>query len=238
MADNTENIKMAIGGGLYWARKGTALPTDVPTEQNPLPSTFKRLGFCSADGISLDNSVDTTEIPGWPNGTTVRTSTSNGKVDAAVEFYEQNTETGRLWYAKEREADGSYVMDASYFGEEFVLLVNTIDTVRRTQELYVFPNAQLSARGQITLNHTTVTGYNATITARYSDEVGGEYKRFEGDWTPKSATPSNGGGTMPQEYWGSYHGQPSVEMGGDFPFGSDLFWNDNTKTWQGSNPAE
>ena len=61
-APNTRNVSAAqpkVGGGVYWAPLGTALPVDASTLMSTL-TAFKSLGYISDAGItpSRDTSID------------------------------------------------------------------------------------------------------------------------------------------------------------------------------------
>ncbi len=67
---NTANVTAAkpkIGGGVWRAPIGTALPTDAATE---LAEAFESLGYISADGLTNTNFSEKETIQDW-SGTTV-----------------------------------------------------------------------------------------------------------------------------------------------------------------------
>ena len=57
----TSNVVAAkpYGGGIYWAPKGTALPTDTSTA---LAAAYLPLGYISSDGIQPEHSAASTNI--------------------------------------------------------------------------------------------------------------------------------------------------------------------------------
>ena len=62
MADlETANVVAAkpYGGGIYWAPKGTALPTDSSTA---LAAAYLPLGYISSDGITPEHAAQSTNI--------------------------------------------------------------------------------------------------------------------------------------------------------------------------------
>ena len=54
--------KPKVGGAVYWAPYGTALPTDATTALN---AAFKCLGFVSEDGLTNENSPETEDVKAW-----------------------------------------------------------------------------------------------------------------------------------------------------------------------------
>lgn len=61
--------KPKVGGALFRAPAGTALPTDAVTA---LAEAYKCLGYVSEDGVTNSTSIDSDEVKAW-GGDTVLT---------------------------------------------------------------------------------------------------------------------------------------------------------------------
>lgn len=79
-SNTTSNVtagKPKVGGSVFRAPAGTALPTNAVTA---LDKAFKCLGYISEDGLTNSTSIDSEEIKAW-GGETVLTP-QTGKADA------------------------------------------------------------------------------------------------------------------------------------------------------------
>ena len=61
-ANNVTAAKPKIGGAIYLAAVGTALPTDAKSE---LDAAFQNLGFVSENGVENDNNGSSEEVKEW-----------------------------------------------------------------------------------------------------------------------------------------------------------------------------
>ncbi|NMM99327.1 hypothetical protein [Bifidobacterium olomucense] len=94
-ATNVTLGKFKIGGYIYWAPHGTALPKDSAT---PLPAAYKLVGYLNEDGMTNTTDTDTTEVKD-ANGTTVLKAISSYAESYQFVLLEtMNVEAAKLRY--------------------------------------------------------------------------------------------------------------------------------------------
>ena len=64
--------KPKIGGAVFRAPLGTTLPTDATTS---LDAAFKDLGYCSEDGVTNANTIESDNIKAWGGDTVLALQT-------------------------------------------------------------------------------------------------------------------------------------------------------------------
>ncbi|MFI1580011.1 hypothetical protein [Embleya sp. NPDC020630] len=69
MAFEEENVRAAINGNIYIAPKGTVAPVDLVSAWGP---GWVDLGYLSEDGVEMNYSTETTDIPVWQSLSPVR----------------------------------------------------------------------------------------------------------------------------------------------------------------------
>ncbi|MFT8330307.1 hypothetical protein [Bifidobacterium psychraerophilum] len=163
---NVSAAKPYLGGGVFVAPIGTALPTDLNT---PLDAAFKDLGFVSDDGIEQGHDVDTDKIKAFGGATVLVTTTSDDHTYKTT-FIETNEEVLKQVYGADavtKDATTGVITVAPTPGKPMpkVILVFELLTGDTTKERKVVPNAQVSDWESITYKDTDAIAYGLTYDA-------------------------------------------------------------------------
>lgn len=173
MSLNTDNVRVAITGGVRVAPPGTALPTTPVATYN---AAFDELGYLSEDGITEANSDDRTVIKAWQNGTTVRRVLSSTETTFAFTVIETNPVVWALYYP------GSEL--AAVAAGDAVHTTLTVKVPAADPRAFAFdvldgdsaqrilvPKGEISERGDVVYKNDEPIGYEMTMTC-YPDEDG------------------------------------------------------------------
>lgn len=166
MANSTLVVagKPKVGGAIWSAPLGTALPTDATTALN---AAFKDLGYVSDDGLTNELTTDTAEIKAWGGDTvlTAQTGTSDTftyklieslNIEVLKEVYGASNVTGTL-------ATGIKISVNSKEKIDHVIVVET--AVRDKFKRIVLPTAKIKEMAEITYVDGDPVGYGLTVQA-------------------------------------------------------------------------
>lgn len=167
MADNNaKNVsvgKPQVGGAVFFAPAGTALPTDATTA---LASAFVNAGFISEDGVTNEIETDSEEIKAWGGDVVLNPQTSRSE-SYSMTFIEGNETTYGVVFGKDNvTSGGDGAITIKHNGkepEERVMVVETLhgELVKRQ----VVPRAKVKEVGEIVYKDDEAVGYETTIAA-------------------------------------------------------------------------
>lgn len=186
---NVTTGKPKIGGAIYRAPIGSALPTDAKATLN---EAFKGMGYLSEDGLTNSNSPDTDTVKAWGGDTVL--VVQNGKDDTFQGTFIEalNTEVLKMVYGdKNVTGDISTGITVKANADEAESYAYVIDMIMRDDTLkrIVIPSAKVSEVGDITYSDGDAVGYETTLSAA-PDESGNTHYEY----IVKQAKAVTGGG--------------------------------------------
>lgn len=167
----------ATGGAVSVAPSGSALPTDAVTA---LAEAFKPLGYCSEDGLTNNNTPNTTEVKAWGGDTVL--VTNDGKTDTFgytlievlnVEVLKHALGDGNVTGTL---AEGITVKANNKPQAEHVVVVDMIMRGGALKRI-VIPRGVVTSVGEVTYSDKAAVGYAITLTA-FADTAGNTHYEY------------------------------------------------------------
>ena len=165
VATNVTAGKPAVGGAVYRAPLGTALPTSASAT---LDNAFVSLGYISEDGLKNNNSRESEDTKAW-GGDTVMSSQTEVTDEFSTTFIEAlNIEVLKTIFGDEN-VTGTLATGITVKANSKELLASSyvVDMIMREGALkrIVIPNGKISEVGEVTYNDSDPVGYEVTIKA-------------------------------------------------------------------------
>lgn len=157
MALSSDNVRVAVTGGVYRAPEGTALPVDATTALNV---AFLELGYVSEDGVTESQGSDTNDIVAWQNGDIVRKVQTSHDLTYAFSMLETNDNVIAAFYGNGTAAE--YEINGEQPGR-FSWVLEVLDGDHHIR--VVLPSAQVTERGDKTFVNGDAIMYPFTLTA-------------------------------------------------------------------------
>ncbi|WP_294407809.1 phage tail protein [uncultured Ruminococcus sp.] len=174
-ADNVTAGKPKVGGAVFRAPKGTALPTNATDE---LDAKFKCLGYCSEDGLSNNSDQSNNKVSAWGGDVVLNMLTAGADTFSLTLIETLNAEVIKAVYGEENvTADESDIAVAVNGGsDEEAVYVFDLILKGGVLKRIVVPCATITSLGEIKYNDTDAVGYAVTLTATNDSKGNSHYE--------------------------------------------------------------
>ena len=179
MADvnNVTSAKPKIGGAIFSAPLGTALPTDATSKLNV---AFKPLGYVSEDGLVNENTASTENLKAWGGDIvdTVQTEKTDTftytlieslNVDVLKEIYGADNVSGDVATGITIKANSKELTQHCVVFE-MILKGGVLKRI-------VIPNGKVTEVGEISYTDSDMVGYEPTLNA-FPDSDGNTHYEY------------------------------------------------------------
>lgn len=177
MAQTIDEVRVGVDGVVSSAPLGTTAPTAV---DSTLASPWVDLGYVSEDGVTESNTTTSESIRAWQRNAVVRTVITEGETTFAFTLIQTNADTLAEYYglgSGDVDTDeGSFVSSATISRPRRSYVIDVIDGDELIRK-YI-PDGQVTEVGEQVFQNGAPIGYEVTITAYDSPDLGGSVKHF------------------------------------------------------------
>lgn len=171
--------KPKVGGGVYIAPLGTALPTDATTALN---AAFKNVGYVSDSGVTNTITRDNTEVKAWGGDTVMNIQTGFNDQWKMKLLQVMNTDVMKPVF-KAANVTGALAtgVTVTVNSEELEAYAYVIDMIYNNNVLkrIVIPNAKVVELGDITYVDGEPVGYDITLGSVPDDNGNTHYEYMQ-----------------------------------------------------------
>jgi len=175
-ANNVTAGKPKVGGAVFRAPKGTALPTDAVTD---LDAAYKCLGYCSEDGLSNNSDRSSDKVSAWGGDVVLNMLTAGTDSFELTLIETLSKEVIKAVYGSENvTGEGNDIAVAVNGGsDEEAVYVFELILKEGALKRIVVPCATITSLGEIKYSDTSAVGYAVTLTA-VNDSKGNSHYEY------------------------------------------------------------
>lgn len=157
--------KPKVGGAVYRAPLGTTLPTDATIALN---AAFKDLGYCSDDGVTNSNSIESDDVKAWGGDTVLSLQTDKTDTFQFTLIEAMNDEVLKATFGDSNVtgslASGLTVKANAKEQEYKAWVIDMVMKGTNSKKRIVIPSAKVTEIGDITYSDSAAIGYELTLT--------------------------------------------------------------------------